>query len=85
MAPGELPITASSSDLLHVVLDALRHVVVDDTLYVTLVNTHAECDGADQALYLIVDEVSLDHLALLIGLTSMVALRVNPVLSQHTC
>lgn len=80
MTPGELSISSRSSDLLYIVLYALWHIIVDDRLDVTLVNTHAECNCADKALDLIGNEKFLDCVSLLIGLTCMVRLRVYPIL-----
>ncbi len=80
MTPGELSISSRSSDLLNIVLYALRHIIVDDRLDITLVNAHTECNSADKTLDLIGNEKFLDCVSLLIGLTCMVRLRVYPIL-----
>lgn len=82
MAAGELAVSAGPSNLLHVVLDGLGHVVVDDRLNIRLVDAHAERDGAHEHADLIRYEHLLDRVPLLVGLARVVRRRIHPVLGE---
>ena len=79
MAPSKVSISACPTDLLHVVLNALWHIVVDDRLNVCFVNAHGECDGAAKHPHIVCTELLLDIRALLISLTCMVCLGRDPL------
>ena len=79
MAPSKVPISACPTDLLHVVLNALWHIVVDDRLNVCLVNAHRECDGAAKHPHIVCTELLLDIRTLLVSLTCMVGLGRDPL------
>lgn len=80
VAASELSIAASSPNLLDVVLNALWHVIVDDRLNVTLVNAHTEGNRAHETPHLVCDKKLLNSVSLLVRLSSVVRLRVYPVL-----
>lgn len=75
MASRESSVTSRSTDLLHVVFDATRKVVVNYTLNVSLVNTHRERNRAAQDLHLVVAELLLDIGSLVFALAGMVGSR----------
>jgi len=75
MASRESSVTSGSTDLLHVVFDATRKVVVNYTLNVSLVNTHRERNRAAQDLHLVVAELLLDIGPLVLALSGMVGSR----------
>ena len=77
MASSKIAISACPTDFLHVVLNALRHVVVDDGLDVCFINAHRECDGAAKHAHVVCTELFLNIVSLLISLTCMVRLRRN--------
>ena len=72
MASSQLPVSTCPADFLHVVLDALGQVIVDDRLDVALVDTHGEGDGAAEDADVVGTELLLDVGALLIGLTGVI-------------
>ena len=82
VAARKLAVSASSTDLLDVVLERARYVVVDDRLDVTLVNSHAERDGAAQDPRSVGYEVGLDLGSLVIGLASVIRACFEAVLVQ---
>lgn len=84
MAPSKLPISTSSSYFLHVALHTPGHIVMDDTLDVTFINTHTEGNGADQHFYLVVDKLFLDGLSLLVSLAGVVRSTVEAILGKET-
>lgn len=83
VTPSQLTVTPSSADLLDIVLDTLRHVVVNNRLDIAFVDAHTESDGADKAPNLVLNEKPLNDLPLLVCLTSMIALRVDPILGKN--
>ena len=83
VAPGKLAITPSSADLLHIVLNRFRHVVVDDGLNIRFIDTHTESDGANEHADLILYEHLLDCISLLVGFSSMVRRRIHSILCEN--
>ena len=77
MASSKVAISACPTDFLHVVLNALGHVVVDDGLDVCFINAHRECDGAAKHTHVVCTELLLNIVSLLISLTCMVRLSRN--------
>lgn len=57
---GGLSVSSGTPDLLHVALEALGHVVVDDAAHVRLVQAHAEGHGGHHHPQLPAHEVILD-------------------------
>lgn len=57
-------VTAPATTLLHVALKALWHGVVNDKAHVSFVNTHAERNGRDDHLNLILHPPTLNVVAL---------------------
>ena len=76
-------VASSTSHLLIVVLQTLRHVVVDDPAHITLVDAHAESDGGAYHLHTVVDEVLLRLVALQGSHASMIDGSVNVMNTQH--
>ena len=72
MATCEGAITTSSANLLHIVLDGSWHIVVDDRLNVTLVDTHRESDRTAQDSDLVGNELLLGVIPLLVSLSSVI-------------
>ena len=60
MASSKVAISACPTDFLHVVLNALGHVVVDDGLDVCFINAHRECDGAAKHAHIVCTELLLN-------------------------
>lgn len=59
MTVRRLPITSRTADLLHVTLEALGHVVVDDSPHVWFVQTHSKSHGGHHHTQLPAHEVIL--------------------------
>ena len=51
-----LAIPASSSGLLIIAFYTLRDIIVDDKAHIRLVNTHSECNGRNNHIYLLHEE-----------------------------
>lgn len=58
-----LLISTSSTALLNIALQTLRHGIVDYESYVSLVDAHTECDGRNDHLDLVLHPARLDLLA----------------------
>ena len=72
VASGELAVTTGAANLLNIVLNAARHVVVNDGLDVGLVDTHAEGDSAAEYSNSVADELFLGEGALFVRLSRVV-------------
>ena len=72
MASGKFPISPCPADFLHVILDALGQVIMNDRLNVALVDAHREGDGTTENADVVGAELLLDVGALLVGLAGVV-------------
>ena len=61
VAPQAIP--ARPSDLLIIILDASRHVVMDDPAHVAFIDAHPESDRGAYHIHTVVDKVVLGFLA----------------------
>ena len=82
MAASKVAVAARTTNLLHIVLDGPRHIVMDHRLNITLVDTHAEGDGAAEHAHFVVDELLLSKVPLLIRLAGVVGGCSDTVLIQ---
>lgn len=82
VTPRKFAVTAGSADLLHVVFDRARHVVVDHRLDVAFVDTHRERDRAAEHAHLVVAEELLDVGPLLVCLARVIRLGWDALLVQ---
>ncbi len=82
MAASECTIATRTPDLLHVILNGSRHIKMNDGLNVAFIDSHRKGNCATQHARLIVDELLLDVVSLLIGLTCMVGCRRDTVLVE---
>lgn len=80
MASRKGAVTPGSADLLHVVLNASRKVVVNNTLDISLVDTHRERNRAAEDLHLVVAELFLNIGSLVLALAGMVSSRRDSLL-----
>lgn len=72
VTPGQGSISSGSTNLLDIVLNRSRHVVVDNRLDIALVNSHTERDGAAENSDSILDELFLGVGSLLVCLSRMI-------------
>lgn len=84
MASGQSAITPCSTDLLDVVFNTSRQVVVNDRLDITLVDSHGESDGTDENSGPVFDEVPLDEGPLFVSLAGVVGSGRDALLVQAT-
>ena len=82
MAPSKCTISSSSSNLLHIVFNRPWHIVVDNWLNVTFINSHTECNRATQHSCPILDELFLDMWSCIIRLSSVVRSRLYSILVE---
>ena len=79
---GIVAVAASTPDFLIEVLDALRHVVVDDPAHIALVDTHSESDGGTHYLQIVLLEALLRLVALCLRQACVIGSGADAVLLQ---
>ena len=74
MTTGEFAVSARAADLLDVVLNRARNVVMNNRLNVSLVDYHTVGDSAAENTHFVVCELFLDVGSLLVALPCVVGL-----------
>jgi len=82
MAHSQFSVSARSSNFLHVTLNTLWHVEMNDTLNITFVNTHGKGYSAYNDFYFIIDELPLNNLSFLVCFTCVVRSRSDAILIE---